>query len=516
MVKKYSRTKNSIFNIITGFGGQIIYAALNFVCRTVFIKTLGAEYLGINGLFSDILSLFSLAELGFDTAISFRLYKPIAENDEVKIRQYVKMFRNVYKVVGLVIVCCGLTMVPFLRIFIKDYDKLSGLGINATFIFILFLTQNASSYLFLAYRSIVITAHQKQYLLSVAGYVINLVNSIVKVLVLIFTHSFIAYIITITAQIILQSLINAAIATKAYPQYFIKEKTKLSKEEKVELYKDCGALLVYKINNVVIKATDNLVLSSFVGLTIVGLYSNYLMLFNAIHGVLHIMFRSVKASMGDLFASDEIEKKHSFFEIMNFITILLYGTAAVGIAITSNELIDCWIGDKYVVPQPLPMLIGLELLFTGLKLNLAQIRNVSGVFKQMWYRPVIGSIINVVSSIILVQYWGISGVITGTVLAAIFANFMVDPRVIYKYSFQGVKPVKRYYSKNILFIIILMLICAVDFVICENLVTGYGIISLAIHMLICAVSVPATFVLIFWKTHECVYIRQKVRSIIRI
>ena len=514
MLKDYSRTKNSVINVLSGLGGQILNLTLKFVCRTVFIQTLGVAYLGINGLFSDVLSMLSLAELGFDTAISYRLYRPIAENNYSKIREYLVFFRSVYRIIGIVIFCLGLLFIPFLSYVIKDYDSLESLGINASLVFVLFLIQNVSSYLFFAYKSIVFKANQKLYVLNAVGYGITIASSLSQILSLLLFRDFTIYLLVLLFFVILQNLINARLATHYYPQYFAYENERLDKAERKEMFKDCAALFVYKINNIVMKATDNIVLSAFIGLTIVGLYSNYLMVFAAVSGVLHMTFRAVKASMGNLFATDDLEKKYFFFEVMNFVTVLLYGTAAICIAVESNEFITCWIGEEYTIPQPLPLLIGIELLFTGLKLNLAQIRHVSGIFKQMWFRPVVGSLINVAASIIFVQYWGISGVIVGTLLAAIFANFMVDPVAIHRYSFKSFMPVRHYYYKNVMFVVLLGLIGFVYYYLCMLIRIENTILSLIVHLLVCQTSVIPIFCLIFRNRAEFKYLSSLAMNVI--
>lgn len=511
----FSRTKNSALSILTGFMGQFLTILINFVCRTVFIETLGVEYLGINGLFSDILSMLSLAELGFDTAISFRLYKPISEKKSSLIRAYLHFFRNAYIIIGGFIFVSGLILIPFLKYFIADYESLSNLGINAALVFILFLIQNVSTYLFFAYRSIILKADQKKYILDIVSAVTLIASGLAKISVLLIFNDFIAYILCALVFLILQNLINAIIATKKYPAYFIKSNDRISREERIDLYKDCGALFVYKINAVVMKATDNIVLSTFIGLAIVGKYSNYLLIYSAIRGVLHSLYQSVKASMGNLFVTEDIRKKYFFFEVMNYISIIFYGTAAVGVACISNDLIMFWIGPEYVIPQPFPIILGTELLLTGLKENLAQIRHVSGAFKQMWFRPVLGAVINVVFSILLVKHLGISGVILGTIIAAVFANLLIDPSVIHKYSFSGYKPVSHYYLKNILFLFVLILVGAGVFFICGSLQITNPIISLLIHFIICLVSIPAIFVAVFWKRKECSYLLEKVYSIVK-
>ena len=505
-MKKQSRTKNSILNLVTSVFGQFLIIALNFVTRTVFIKVLGKQYLGINGLFSDILSMLALTELGIDTAMNFKLYKPLAQGDEKRVRLLMKFYRNAYTVVGFVILTLGLGLIPFLHLFIKDYDSLGKLGINASLIFVMYLMQSVSSYFFFASRSAIVKADQKSYMLNVAGYVVTLATNLAQIAVLLISGDFILYTGCVIIFVIIKNFINAAIAKKYYPYAFKKEKDSLDKAEVKDIFKDLGALFVYKINSVVVKATDNMVLSTFIGLEIVGMYSNYLMIYFAVKSVVQKAYMAVKASMGNLFAVADTEEKYRFFEVMNFISALLYGTACVGIAVLANEFILLWIGESYVIPEPFSMLVGIETLFMGLKYNLGQVRNVTGVFRQMWFRPVIGIIVNIVASVGLVQVIGIYGVVMGTILSDIFSNFMVDPSVIHKYAFDNFRPVSEYYIRNAKYGAVLLVTGLADRFICMNLFTGHGIVSFAVHTLICGASVPAVFYLVFGRRHECIYL----------
>lgn len=156
-----------MLNLITGTCGQLLITVLGFATRTVFIRALGAAYLGINGLFFDIFSMLSLTELGLGTALSFKLYKPLAERDEHRVRVLMKFYKQAYRVIGLAIFVLGLCLLPFLPLLIKDYDSLATLGINATLIYMLYLLQSVSSYLFFAYRSEVMREDQKTYILAV-------------------------------------------------------------------------------------------------------------------------------------------------------------------------------------------------------------------------------------------------------------------------------------------------------------------------------------------------------------
>ncbi|SEK88790.1 Membrane protein involved in the export of O-antigen and teichoic acid [Ruminococcus albus] len=512
-IKESSRTKNSVKNIFASLGGQLLVIVLRFVTRTVFIHTLGTEYLGINGLFSEILSMLSLTELGIDTAINFQMYKPLAEHDDKRVRVLMKFYKQAYRIIGLVIFLLGLCLIPVLRFLIKDYDSLEGLGINAVLIFILYLLQSVSSYLFFAYRSTIMKANQKKYILDIAGYAIMLATNISQILVLVYLRNFVIYTATVILFNIIQNVINAVIVQKYYPQFFIKEEESLSKAEVQSLFKDCGALFVYKINAVVLKATDNTILSTFIGLKIVGLYSNYLLFYSICKNMLSMLYTSVKASMGNLFAVSDDQKKYLFFEIMNYLTVILYGTAGIGIAVCANEFISLWIGTEYTIKQPFPILIGIELIFNGLKNNLGQIRNISGAFRQMWFRPVLGIIVNLGVSIILVNICGIYGVIIGTISADLLTNFMVDPGVIHKYSLNNYKPVSNYYIKNIKYFIILVTVGIIDYLLCKFLVVNIAWLSLIVHVLIVASTVPVTFLLLYRNSNEYDYLIGIVRKI---
>ncbi len=513
MAKQKSRTQNAIINIAASLGGKVLSTILTFVVRTVFIHILGKQYLGINGLFSDILTMLSLTELGIDTALNFQLYKPLAEGDDKRVRILIKFYRQAYRVIGCVIMVIGLCLIPLLPVLIKDYESLAALQINAVLIFVLFLLQSVSSYLFFAYRSVVMKANQKKYVLDIADYAVTLLTSIAQIIVLVTTRSFVLFTAIVILFNILKNFVNGEIARRYYPQFFVREPDSLRRDEVIGLFKDCGALFVYKLNNVVLKATDNLVLSTFLGLAAVGLYSNYLLFYTSIKSFLNQIYNSVKASMGNLFATGEVEKKYRFFQVMNYLTMILYGTAGVGIAICGNELISVWIGEEYVIPQPFPLLIGIEILFHGLKQNLGQIRHVSGIFRKMWFRPVMGILINIAVSVALVQVWGIYGVITGTILSDLLTNFLVDPVVIHRYSFDNYRPVSEYYKRNLCYIVILAAAYGVNLLLSTYVLTGHRWISVIAHILFVMVTVPGFYALCFYRSQEFRYLFGIVKRI---
>lgn len=508
-----SRTKNSLVNVATGFGGQLLSTILKFVVRTVFIHALGKEYLGISGLFTNILSMLSLAELGVGSAIAFRLYKPLAERDEKKVRVLVKFYKLAYKAIGAVILLLGILLIPFLPKLIKDYDSLEGLGINATILFLLFLMQSVSSYLFLAYRSTVVTADQKKYILDLVDYAVRIVTCILQIIILVVLKSFMAFTIVAVCTAIANSLCKGIIAKKKYPEFFVPEPDKLTKAEIKEMFQDCGALMLYKMNEVIVKASDNLVLSAFIGITFVGMYSNYMLLYRTFVDLIKRIFSAFRASMGNLFATGSIEVQYRFFMVVNLLSAVLFGTAGVGVAVCGNEMIETWLGKDYLLAQPVPILIGIELFFAGVVVNLGQVRSVSGIFRQAWYRPLLGIVINIVVSVTLVHIWEVSGVIMGTIASYVLTNFMIEPALIYKYSFENRKSVGDYYKTNIKYILVCVAVAAADMFVCSHIFVGHGWLSVVAHVLFTGLSVPAAFSLLFWKTEECQYLRGTVARI---
>lgn len=506
MINKQSRTTNSIRNIVTGIGGQFATILLKFVVRTVFIHTLGKSYLGINGLFSDILAMLSLTELGFDAAINFKLYKPLADGDIQRIRVLMKFYKQAYRIIGGIILFAGLCLIPALPHLIRDYDSISALNINATFIFILYIFKSVSTYLFYAYRSAIVIADQRKYILDIADFFVTIVDNICQIIVLVVLNDFVAYTAVMIFFCVITNLVNAAIATKIYPNVFIREEENLGKEEVFALLKDCGALFVYKLNGVVAKATDNLVISAFIGLVMVGLYSNYLLFYTTIKGFLDKIYVAVKASMGNLYAVGSLDKKYKYFMVMQFLAVVLFGTAAVGVAICADEVIGVWVGEDYIIPSFFSILIGMEILLHGLAMNLEQVRNVSGVFRQMWYRPIISAVINLVVSIWLVQIIGIHGVIIGTLASSLLTNIAFDPHIIHKYSFGNYKSVWVYYIKTMKYLFELVIVGLFDYWLCRWILPDKGWLSVFIHIFICGLTVPTFLMAVSYKSYEAQFL----------
>ncbi len=475
-----TRSTNSFKNMVALYGSQLLTIILNFLTRTVFIQILGEEYLGVNGLFSNLLTMLSLAELGIGTAIVFKLYKPIEEHNEGRIIALMKLYKRIYTIIGWIVATLGLLCIPFLPYIVEDYETFARLNLNPVLILLMYIFNSASSYWFFAYKQTIVRAHQKTYLMTIWGYAIYIVSAISQIIILYTTQSFILYTMTMIAFNVLRNFVFAWIANKKYP--YLKKKTDeaIAKAEIKNLFKDCGALFLYKMNKVVINATDSIVISVICGLSSVGIYSNYHMLFMNIRNLMMTLFDSIEASIGSINATGNMEWKRTIFRGVNFAAVILFGCVGIALAIMGDEFIDLWLGADYVSKSftfagrtysySLPLLFGIEMLITGSTTFLDRFRNAFGLFRQLKFRPVLGMIINLVIGVTLTPIVGLAGPVIGTIVANISTIMIFDPIVIMKHGLHI--PYRNYFLKNALYYLVTLIAGGLAWFVCSLLPSG--------------------------------------------
>ena len=446
------RTFNSARNAVVSIGYLAVKTLLEFVLRTIFIKMLDSTYLGVNGLFSDILMILNLAELGVGNAIIFNLYKPVAEKDTEKIKTLMAFYRKCYYTIASVILVAGLCLMPFLEHLIKyDGEAIS----HIHFIFLLYLLNSSLSYL-AVYKSNLIVVNQKNYILNLTNTIFEIGLVIVQGITLLVFKNFYLYLFLLMASTITCNFVKSAIAQKMYPEELrYKGAEKLEKNEKKHMLKDVYSLMLYRIGDVILNGTSSVILSSFIGIGVVGIYSNYVLVINAARKVLINIFNSVVASVGNLNA-DEKNKERSLeiYYQMNFIAFILYGFCAVAIFCLVQHFINWWIGDGYLLPIWTVVLIVANLYIYGLNSISTMYRNTLGLFVKGRYRPLVGAVFNIAFSIYFAKTMGITGVFLSTVLTNLVTTSWYDPRMILKYGF-GLKP-WRYFANMGYYIVALV------------------------------------------------------------
>lgn len=506
-----SRLQNSLLNLTSGFLYRILITITAFVVRTVFIKCLNEDYLGINGLYSNILSMLSLAELGFGTAMVYSMYKPLAEKDYKTLSQLMQLYRKVYTIIGTVILVLGLSLVPFLDVLIKNKPDVEGL----TFYYILFLLNTVISYWFFAYRNSILQADQKAFVISNYQSVFNLIKSAVQIVLLLVFKNYTLYLLTQILCTIGQNILLARKVKQNYPVFQTKQEEPLAKTETKRIFKDVKALMLQKVSFTVLNSTDALIISAFVGINWVGLLSNYTIIEEAIVGILSQVSSAVSASLGNYFAKEDREAGYKLFKRVEFLNFWLYGFSTIALIVLLNPFVELWLGKHFVLSVGIVCALGCRFFVAGYMNTMSTFRSTLGLFTQGQYRPLVAAFLNIVLSIALSYKWGVAGVLAATPITRLLVNMWYTPLIIHRDGFN--KSVIPFYKQYIFRIILLssiafgLLVVSNRFIFVDQVTIGRFIGAMAMIVI-----VPnLVFLSVFGRTEEFKYFYQLFRQILQ-
>lgn len=501
-----SRTKNSIINSSVAITTQVLTILMDFVIKTIFIQILGKEYLGLNGLFTNIITLLSLADLGIGMSVPYSLYKPLAENDQTKIKKLMNFYRKIYNTIGTIVLIVGLSITPFLPFFIKEMPDIPHISL----IYILFATHSALSYFFV-YKRFLIESDQKGYIVSKITFVSSLLLNIARLTVLVTTKNYVLFLLQSIIFVLIQNFWISHKANKLYP--YIKEKTdeKLEKEEVKEITKNVSALFIYKIGLVVNNGTDNIIISKFIGIIAVGIYSNYLLIINSLNNIILQIFSALTSSIGNLVATNKNKRNEEIFNNLSLFTFWIFSVGSICLATLINPFINLWIGEEYLLEFWPVILIAINFYIGGMQETVTSFRTAYGLFWAAKLRPIIMVILNLVTSIILVKPLGISGVLLGTLLSKVLTVVWLDPYILYKDGFK--MSAKKYYAKYIGFLL-LFLVLGASSIYLYSFIDISNFLIWFIAALITVIIYSLIFLLLFHKTNEFKYLYEQIMSII--
>lgn len=422
---KSSRTKNSIRNITFSFGYQVLVLILGFINRTIFIKILGVNYLGISGLFSDILSMLSLADLGFGVALTYSMYKPLAENDYRRLAGLTNLYKKVYRIIALAVSLIGLALVPFLKYLVHLSRPIPNLQLY----YILFLANTVASYL-VVYKTSILTADQKDYMLSKYRSIFSFFQTVFMTLFLWLTHNYTVY---LCVQVFFTYAVNfycSYIAEKEYP--FIKEKVELPFSEVKEIFRNLYSVFLYKISGVLLNATDNTLISVLVNTSMVGYYSNYSMIITNVTNLINTLFYSLTASLGNLVVKEKAERRYQVFQMIQSVSIILSTICICGFTFLIQDFIRLWLGNKFVLDYPILIAIIINFYLSIILLPIWVYREATGLYQQTKYIMVITALINLVLSIWWGRIFGVAGILLASAVARLSTYVWYEPILLFK------------------------------------------------------------------------------------
>lgn len=498
-----SRTKNSINNIKTGAIVQIINKLMVFAVRTVFIKMLNTDYLGVNGLFTNVLAILSFAELGIGTAIIFNMYKPVAEKNQEKIKSLMQLYKKSYNLIGIIVFVLGLFVIPFMNVVIKEKPNINE---NLILIYIMFLFNTAASYFF-TYKKSIISAHQKQSVINNVDSIFYFIKSIVEIIFLLLTRNFIIYLSIEILSTIIENIILSKIADNMYPYLRDKKIKPLSKEESNNIFKNVKSLIIYKFGGVIMNSTDNILISSLVNVSTVGFCSNYIMIINSIKSIITSALNGVTASVGNLNVVGNSKQKERVFYQITFANYIVYSFCAIAFIVLLNPFMKIWLGEKYILGIDVSVALALSFFIEGLRNAGYAYRTTLGLFQKGRLTPYIGATVNIVFSIILCKLCGVSGIFFATCIAQLVSYSWIDPYLIHKYEFKT--PVSKYFKRYGIYSIVFTVSACITLLV-SQLITIEGIIGLILKAIVVCIIPNLINLLVYYRTEEFKELKIKI------
>lgn len=420
-----TRTTNALRNISSGLGSQVLALLLAFVNRTVFLRCLSVDYLGIQGLFSDILTMLSLADLGFGTAMAYSMYEPLAKGDRERLAGLTTLYKKVYRVIAAAVILLGLALLPALRWIVRTETEIPHLQRY----YLLYLANTAASY-FVVYKTCILQADQKGYLITRNNMIFSAASSIFCCIFLVLTRNYTVY---LCIQVLFTYLRNFRISRLAERQYpYILEESPLPAAETRSIFRSIRAVFLYKLSGVLINATDNTLISVLIGTEMVGYYSNYSMITAKLYGFLSTLFYSLTASLGNLIVQEDEEKRFEIFRVMQTVSILLSTFCVVCLALLVQDFIRVWLGEGYVLDGLTVAAVVFNFYFSIALMPIWVFREATGLYRKTRYVMLATAAVNLIASVWLGRRWGLGGIVLATSLAKLTTYFWYEPKLLFR------------------------------------------------------------------------------------
>lgn len=505
---KIERTKNATKNIIFGTVLKIYQIIVPFIIRTAMIYLLGVEYLGLNSLFTSILSVLNLVELGVGSAMVFSMYKPIAKDDETTICALMKLYKIYYRIIGAVILVLGLIVCPFVPKLIKGNVPSD---MNVYILYLLNLFATVFSYWLFAYKNCLLSAHQRNDISSKITLIVNTIMYIVQIALLFVFRNYYFYVIALLLGQIVLNVTTAIIVDRIYPKY--KAKGNLPKKQIKEINNRVKDLFTSKIGGVIVNSADSIVISSFLGLTVLAVYQNYFYILTAIIGIVGVIFSSCTAGIGNSIIVESKEKNYNDFNKFTFIIAWLAGFSACSLLCLYQNFMTLWVGENLLLSLSCVLCFVVYYYVTEMNSVLLLYKDAAGIWHKDRFRPLVTAITNLVLNLILVNFIGICGVLLSTVISALVVGF---PWLIQNLFTEIFKiNAKSYLIKLLRYTVVAIIATTITYGIC-NFIHGATWITLIIKAFICLIIPNIIFFVTYYKTNEMKETISLVKKILKI
>ena len=427
---KVERVKNAKRNGLWGMISRLIGLLFPFLTRTVIIKVLGAEYLGLNGLFTSILTVLNLTELGVGSAIVYSMYKPIATGNDDLVCALLNLYKKIYKLIGVSIIVLGILLMPFVRNLVSGEIPSD---INIYILFALYIANTALSYLLFAYKKSLIHACQRDDVTSKITIVTDVVLNISQVVFLIATHNYYWFVILQIFTGLASNIINSYYADKLFPQYCCKGE--ISNQLKNDIKQRITGLMVIKMAAVSRNALDSIIVSAFLGLQAVAMYNNYYYIINALSSMLLVLMNAIAAGVGNSVAVESKSKNLEDMRNINYLYMAISGLCLACLISMYQPFIKLGVGDGFFFGEKTMMLVSLYFILQKIGDVQAQYFDAAGLWWHGKWRGIIEAGFNLIFNIILGYYFGVIGIVLATIITIVFINFPLSTYYIFRFYF---------------------------------------------------------------------------------
>lgn len=503
-----NRTGKTVKNTIAGFINKMINVLMPFLVRTVIIHALGMEYAGLNGLFSSILQVLNLAELGINTAVIYCMYKPMATNDTELLCALLKYIRKLYYIIGCVIAGVGLILIPFLPHMISGNvpDDL-----NIAVMYIIYLMHTVVGYFFYSYKATLLHAGQKVGVISNINTGIVFLQSLLQILVVVIFKNYYAYLVMMPIFTLANNIWISYAVRKLYPE--ISCRNDLPEPVKSDIIVHVKGLFVTRICNTTRNAFDSIFISTFLGLTTVAIYGNYYYIMFAVTGLLNAITTAMTASVGNSLVTESIEKNYHDMRKFNFLFNWIVGFCTCCLLTMYQPFMKIWIGEDGLFPFHMVVIFCLYFYFLNIGSIRAVYHDAAGLWWEARYRAIFESLMNLTLNFILTHSMGAFGTVLGTLVSLVIVNYMYGAQIVFKYYFKG-KSIKEYFLDNFKYGTVTLFACSVAFIISKMIVVQNSIIGLGVGLVGSLIIFNCIYFLVFCRTNLYKENLQMVKKIV--
>ncbi len=476
---KFDRVRNSKRNMLFGVVYRIFLTLLPFINRTVLIYVLGIEYLGLNSLFSSVLNILNLAELGFGSAIVYSMYKPIAENDAEQVCALLNFYRKVYRIIGTGILCVGSIAIFFV-------DKLVAgeipSDINIQIVFLIQLLNVVFSYFFMAYKSSLLSAFQREDLISKISTIVIIIQYMAQFALVFAFRNYHLYLAILPICTVINNIFKAYIVKQNYPQYECKGDVNRNITKSITI--KVKALLLHKIGGVVANSLDNIVISSYMGLVAVAIYNNYWYIYSSICYFIAIFHTSIQAGLGNSIALETKESNYGRFIKINFINFWIVGWCSCCLMCLYQPFMKLWVGEKLMYPIYMVILFVIYFYINMARRTVVTFKEAAGLWVEDRFKPIVSASVNIILNVALIKQIGICGVVVSTIISFVFVEIPWETYVLFRKYFNI--SAKQYYMKQLTYGVVIVAVIAFSYFLCQ-IYTGDVWAELIIRGCICAI-----------------------------